>query len=89
MIVVSDTSPLIHLAAIGRLDLLHRLYGEVFVPLAVLDEVTREPQNHPDSEEIRNLAWLQACPVPDDEVNPLLATILTGAKRRHSSWQDG
>ncbi len=78
MIVVSDTSPLIHLAAIGRLDLLQRLYGEVFVPLTFLDEVTRDPQNHPDSEEIRNFAWLQACPVPDDEVKPLLATIDRG-----------
>ena len=36
---VCDTSPLILLAKIGRLDLLFRLYGQVVIPVSVLDEV--------------------------------------------------
>lgn len=38
-IVVSDSSALIHLAAIGRPDLLQALYGRVVVPPAVWEEV--------------------------------------------------
>jgi uncharacterized protein len=35
LIVVSDTSPLMNLALIGRLDLLALLYHEVLIPPAV------------------------------------------------------
>src|SRR3990172_13183463 len=38
MIVVSDTTPLIGLASIGRLELLFELFGEVYIPQAVYDE---------------------------------------------------
>ena len=40
MIVVSDTSPIIGLAAVGRLDLLRALYGTILLPTAVLEELT-------------------------------------------------
>lgn len=39
MTVVSNSSPLISLGAIGRLELLHELFGEVWIPLAVQSEV--------------------------------------------------
>lgn len=42
MHVVSDASPLILLAKIGRLDLLKKLYSEVFIPREVEREVTRQ-----------------------------------------------
>lgn len=38
MIVVSDTTPLIGLASIGRLEPLLELFGEVYIPQAVYDE---------------------------------------------------
>jgi len=41
MRVVSDTSPVSNLAIIGRLDLLRRLYGEVIIPPAVAEELSR------------------------------------------------
>lgn len=39
MIVVADSSPLIYLSVLGKLELLRALYGTVLVPRAVFDEV--------------------------------------------------
>ena len=47
MIVVSNTSPITNLAAIGQLDLLHPIYREVVVPEAVFQELTAESGQHP------------------------------------------
>ena len=41
MIVVSDTTPLISLLKIHRLDLLQSLFDEVQIPQGVFDELTR------------------------------------------------
>lgn len=40
--VVSDTGPLIALASIGQLNLLHQLFGQVFIPPAVHREIQDE-----------------------------------------------
>ena len=40
MIVVSDTTPLISLLKIERLDLLEKLFGNVLIPQAVYEELT-------------------------------------------------
>ena len=40
MIVVSDTTPLISLLKIERLDLLKKLFGNVLIPQAVYEELT-------------------------------------------------
>ena len=39
MIVVSDTTPLISLLKINRIDLLEKLFGDVLIPQAVFDEL--------------------------------------------------
>jgi predicted nucleic acid-binding protein len=39
LIVVSDTSPVLNLAAVGKLHLLHDLYGEIVISPAVKDEL--------------------------------------------------
>ena len=41
--VVVNTTPLIALAGIGRLELLHQLYGEIMIPDVVLREIESEP----------------------------------------------
>ena len=37
MIVVADTGPLNYLVLIGEIEILPVLFGQVFIPLAVLD----------------------------------------------------
>jgi predicted HTH domain antitoxin len=38
-LVISNTSPLLYLHQVGRLDLLWRLYGQIQIPLAVKNEL--------------------------------------------------
>lgn len=39
MLVVSDASPVLNLAIIGRLDLLQQQFGKVWLPQAVIGEL--------------------------------------------------
>lgn len=39
MPVVSNTSPILNLAIVNQLELLHRQFGKVLIPIAVLDEL--------------------------------------------------
>lgn len=39
MIVIADTTPIISLLKIKRLDILHHLFGEVIIPQAVYKEL--------------------------------------------------
>lgn len=58
MIVVSNTSPLSALLAIGAADLLTQLFGEVVVPTAVHDELNRSHPHLPPwlrVESVKNL----------------------------------
>ena len=50
MIVVSDTTPIISLMKIERLELLQKLFGVVYIPKAVYQELT---ENEAFPEEIR------------------------------------
>lgn len=47
MIVVSDTTPIISLMKAGRLELLHKLFGTVYIPEAVYQELT-ENESFPE-----------------------------------------
>ena len=59
MIIVSDTSPISNLAAIGRLDLLQQLYGTVVIPLAVYQEIINSGSTDPATLAVQNLNWIQ------------------------------
>ena len=58
MIVVSDSSPLIYLAWIGRLELLQVLFEEVIVPPIVYQEITIDGKNEPGSKEVLAADWV-------------------------------
>jgi len=60
-LVVSDSSTLIHLAAIGRLALLKDYYGHVTIPPAVWREVVEEGEGRAGAAEVgqaRQAGWI-------------------------------
>jgi hypothetical protein len=59
MIVVSDTSPLTNLAAIGHFDLLRQLYHEVHIPEGVWAELTAQGKRWPGAVEVMQADWVQ------------------------------
>lgn len=67
MIVVSDTSPITNLAAIDRLDLLHQLYGNVVIPLAVYNEMVTVGKIVPGAVEVQNSSWIQTQTVSNNQ----------------------
>ena len=59
MSVVSNASPLINLARIGKLQLLHRLYGDLTIAEAVWQEVVVEGAGQAGADEVRNSPWIK------------------------------
>ena len=58
MIVVSDTSPVLNLARIGRLELLPRLYRQVLIPSAVYQELTASKRDLSPAIDLASQPWL-------------------------------
>lgn len=72
MIVVSDATPLIALAKIRQIALLHTLFGKVYVPQAVYDEVVTRAPRHPGADEVRQATWIEVrAPQDRSKVNYL------------------
>jgi predicted nucleic acid-binding protein len=74
MVTVSDTSPISSLALIGRLELLRSQFTEVWIPVAVLDELDRIPNSKAKSaiEQAIETGWLRCRALG----NPHLAAVL-------------
>lgn len=58
MIVVSDTTPLISLLKIGRLDLLEKLFGNVLIPQAVYKELTVDERFKLEAEQLKQKEFI-------------------------------
>jgi predicted nucleic acid-binding protein len=65
VIVVSNTSPIINLAAVGELDLLQRIYGELVIPKAVYDEIVLVGDGQPGAREVKAFKWIKTIEVRD------------------------
>lgn len=72
MIVVSNASPLINLARIGRLLLLRDLYGQLTIPEAVWNEVVIEGKDQPGASEIEAATWIRRKVVTDNQLVRIL-----------------
>ena len=59
MSIVSNASPLINLARIGRLELLHKLYGEICIPEAVWHEVVIAGAGLPGATLVAAATWIK------------------------------
>jgi uncharacterized protein len=82
MRVVSNTSPILNLAIIGRLTLLKDQFGVVHVPKAVQDEL-RPQEDRPGSEHIRKAlkdGWLVVTAVSNTGMSDVLLAELDGGE---------
>lgn len=59
MIVVSDTTPLLTLFKIGRIDILNKLYNSVHIPFAVFEELTRNTEYPEEAEYFRHCPFIE------------------------------
>ena len=60
MIVVSNSSPIMNLAAVGQLDLLRTLYGRLIIPQAVYEEVAIAGKGRPGASDVEVADWIEA-----------------------------
>jgi predicted nucleic acid-binding protein len=65
MIVVSNASPIVNLAAVGQLDLLRQLYGKVLIPRAVHNEIVIVGRGQPGAAEVETFDWIETRRVTD------------------------
>jgi predicted nucleic acid-binding protein len=59
MIVVSNTSPLTNLAAIGQFGLFHQLYGRLHIAEGVWEELNARGQHWPGRDEVAAADWIE------------------------------
>jgi predicted nucleic acid-binding protein len=67
LIVVSDTSPILNLARIGRLELLPLLYHQVLIPSTVYEELTAYKLDLPPAIDLASEPWLIMAPASDQK----------------------
>ncbi|TAE53277.1 MAG: DUF3368 domain-containing protein [Nostocales cyanobacterium] len=63
MIIVSNTSPITNLSAIGKIQLLEQLYGEIIISSAVFQELTQWGDSIPGAKEVKTYDWIIVKPV--------------------------
>ncbi|MFM6189358.1 DUF3368 domain-containing protein [Planktothrix sp.] len=78
MHVVSNTSPILNLAIVDQLTLLHQQFGQILIPNAVLHELKFDEQR-PGSQAIREAivaGWIQIREVTNQPLSQLLKQTL-------------
>jgi uncharacterized protein len=79
MTIVSNTSPITNLAGVGKLDLLHQLYGTITIPQAVYNEMAGIGKTVPGTLEVQALPWIATQSVTDlNQVAALQAVLDQG-----------
>ena len=79
MIVVCDSTILIGLAKLGRLDLLREVFSKISVPEEVFHEVVEKGAGKPGSESIKDTRWIEIIPIKDKtEVDLLMISLGKG-----------
>ena len=72
MIVVSDTTPIITLLKIKRLDLLQKLFDNIVIPKAVYNELILNTQFQEEAKIINNAEYIKTVDVGDSKKVELL-----------------
>ena len=94
MKVVSDSTILIGLAKIGRLELLEKIYGEIFIPNAVFTEVVSRGKGRPGVKEVGSAKWVRKKTVRDSRTVEMFvaelgigeAEVLVLGKEINADW---
>ncbi|MGB9860045.1 MAG: DUF3368 domain-containing protein, partial [Moorellaceae bacterium] len=76
MKVVSNSTPLIALARINELKLLHDIFGSIIIPPAVYREVVIEGAGRPGMKEVKDAPWVTTIEVQNHLAVALLRTDL-------------
>lgn len=58
--VISNTSPIFYLHRLGLLDLLEKLYGEIIIPNAVLEELEEGKKSGEDVPDVRKISRIRS-----------------------------
>ncbi len=74
--VVSNSSPLIYLAALGDFELLQALFGQLFIPQAVFEEVVINGGSYPVVRRVRDAygVWILEALTKDTGLRDLLVS---------------
>ncbi len=72
--VVSNSSPIIHLAKIDQLNLLSDFFGELLIPPAVYEECITDGKGRPEVARIKQASWLRVVQVANQNLITLLNT---------------
>ena len=75
-VAVSNSSPLIHLSRIGRLNLLREFFEEILIPHAVFREVVIEGRGRPGSSEVEEASWIRVMEIRDKRLKRILQLVL-------------
>lgn len=69
MIVISNTSPIVNLAVVGHLHLLHKLYYQVVIPQAVYDELSNVLKKYPHiRDSVMQASWIECHTIKNREL---------------------
>lgn len=76
MVIISDTSPIVNLAAINKLDLIPLLFGKVYIPEAVYEEIVKKGAGQPGADEIQIASWIEIRSCSDQDILQKLLKVL-------------
>ena len=74
--VVCNSTPLIHLAKIGKLYLLEEMFHEILIPPSVYRECVTDGKGRDDARKIRNASWIRILQIKDIELKKSLNVTL-------------
>lgn len=94
MIVVADTTPLIGLAKAGRFYLLKEIFGQIYIPEGVYEEVVVEGRGRAGAREVNEATWIETVEVKDklavelleDELDKGESESIVLAKELKADW---
>jgi len=73
--VICNSTPLIHLSKLGRLNLLKEFFAEVLIPSEVMGESVKK-SGSPDAKEIESAAWIHPVEIQDLDLKKALMLLL-------------